>query len=100
LKDFLQPEKETNGLQPIEVTVDGEVRTFYRQTGDPNTGSADAIYFGGPDGIKISETDSVTPEGFWKPNLLGGSVEFDVDLSNMECGCVAAFYLIRMPAKD
>lgn len=34
---------------------------------------------------------------YYKPNLLGGSVEWDVDLSRHECGCIAAFYLVSMP---
>jgi len=36
---------------------------------------------------------------FYTPNLLGGSVEFDVDLSNAGCSCNIAFYLVKMPAK-
>lgn len=31
---------------------------------------------------------------YFLPNLLGGSVEYDVDLSQHECGCIAAFYLV------
>ena len=37
---------------------------------------------------------------YWKPNLLGGSVEWDLDLSNHECGCLATWYLVKMPGKD
>ena len=37
---------------------------------------------------------------YFKPNLLGGSVEWDIDLSNHECGCIAAWYLVKMPGKD
>ena len=37
---------------------------------------------------------------YFKPNLLGGSIEWDVDLSEHECGCIAAFYLVSMPGKD
>ena len=36
---------------------------------------------------------------YWTPNLLGGSVEYDIDLSNHECGCIAAFYTVMMPGK-
>lgn len=36
---------------------------------------------------------------FFRPNLLGGRVEWDVDLSAHECGCVNSFYLVYAPAK-
>lgn len=32
--------------------------------------------------------------------MLGGSLEYDVDLSAVECGCVTALYTILMPAVD
>ena len=48
-------------------------------------------------GTYLSETPWLDPNKYFKPNLLGGSVEYDVDLSRRNCGCVAAFYLIKMP---
>lgn len=38
------------------------------------------------------------PEMYFKPNLLGATLEYDEDLSMAHCGCDAAFYLVRMPA--
>lgn len=32
--------------------------------------------------------------------MLGGSVEYDVDLTEVGCGCVAALYTILMPSVD
>ena len=40
------------------------------------------------------------PSQYYRPNLLGGSVEYDVDLSQSNCGCVAAFYLVGAPGKN
>lgn len=42
--------------------------------------------------------ESVDASGYFKPQLLGGSLEYDEDLSQAHCGCDAALYLIRMPA--
>ncbi len=50
--------------------------------------------------ISTSATLDQSNPSYFKPNLLGGSVEWDVDLSNHECGCIAAFYLVSMPGKD
>lgn len=48
----------------------------------------------------LANSDSLDPNDYFKVNLLGGSMEFDVDLSDSGCGCVAALYTILMPAKD
>ena len=37
---------------------------------------------------------------YYTPNLLGGIFEYDVNLSNVSCGCVSALYTILMPAVD
>ena len=43
-------------------------------------------------------TPSLYSFGFFKLNLLFGSVEYDVDLSQIDCGCAAMFYLVALPA--
>lgn len=48
----------------------------------------------------LSRSASLDPNKYYKPNLMGGSVEYDVDLSQQNCGCVAAFYLVGMPGKN
>ena len=40
------------------------------------------------------------PTKYFKPNLLGATVEYDVNLSNRNCGCVAALYLVKAPGVD
>jgi hypothetical protein len=45
----------------------------------------------------FSTSQSWDPNAYFKPNLLGGSMEYDVDLSQAGCGCNAAFYMIGMP---
>ena len=47
----------------------------------------------------LSLTPELDPNNFYKPALLGGSVEFDINLNQQECSCVAAFYLVRGPAR-
>lgn len=37
---------------------------------------------------------------WYNPNLLGGSIEYDVDLSQTGCSCDFAVYLTRMPWID
>lgn len=42
----------------------------------------------------------MAPENFYKPVLLGGSIAFDIDQSNANCGCVNTMYLNSSPAVD
>jgi len=42
----------------------------------------------------------LTPDMFYQPNLLGGSFEYDIDLSQSTCGCLATIYFTGMPGID
>lgn len=101
-QDFFNAMIASNGnFEPLTITVNGQPKTVY--VAHPN-------WYSGVAGNNVN-----LPEGsrshFWvnqsydansvyRPNLLGGSVQFDVDLSNVGCGCIAAFYLVKMPPKD
>ena len=39
-----------------------------------------------------------SPDDILKGHLLGGSIEYDMDLSKTECGCDTAIYLVGLPA--
>ena len=88
----------------VNVTVDGEPRTLY-------IGTPDSYWFtgGGGDEVVIPpngraylvEKDNIDdPNNYFKPNLLGGYMEFDTTLANSECGCVLAMYMVSMPAHN
>jgi len=47
--------------------------------------------------VYLTESRTWDPNAYFKLNLLGGSMEYDVDLSEVTCGCNAALYLIGMP---
>jgi hypothetical protein len=46
------------------------------------------------------DSESVDPTKYFKPNMLGGSMEYDINLSQVGCGCVTALYTILMPSVD
>lgn len=48
----------------------------------------------------LSLSPSLDTSKFYSPNLLGGALEYDVDLSNVSCGCVSAVSVVGMPAVD
>ena len=51
-------------------------------------------------GYQLTRSDYYGPDNFYGVNLLGGSIEYDVDLSQSGCSCNAAFTLVYLPAKD
>ena len=42
----------------------------------------------------------MNPETIFKPKLLNGYMTYDVDLSTISCGCVAALYVSLLPGKN
>ena len=85
-----------NGFGAIQVKEDGVDKTLYLTPACSTSGGK--IDCAENKRATLSATPSLDPEGFYKPHLVGGSVEYDVDLSQMECGCVAALYTVTLPA--
>ena len=95
-------------FEPITVTVDDDATVLYAMSDRSRTGLAiDDFYSrltltGNPNGRSYFVTD-MTDDGndyFFKPQLLGGSVEFDIDLRGVECGCSTSLELLGMPGLD
>ena len=90
------------GFPTVDVTVDTRKKTLYIA----NTPWWQAE--GGSNNVKLphngraylSETPTLSPESYFKPKLLGGYMEYDVDMSQVTCGCVAALYTVLMPGKQ
>jgi len=85
----------------LTITEDGAAKTVYIASPFWYTGEGGdrvTLPYGGRS--YLSNTNYLDPEGYYKPNLLGGSLEYDVDLSQADCGCLATLYLVRAPAHD
>ncbi len=48
----------------------------------------------------LSLSPEIDTDNYFTPDMLGGYLEYDVDLSNVGCGCITAIYGINMPAVD
>ena len=48
----------------------------------------------------ISTSPTPDPYSYFKPNLLGGYVTYDINISDLPCGCITALYQVLMPAKQ
>ena len=47
----------------------------------------------------LAKVNEVDPAQYFKINVLGAILTYDVDLSKAGCGCVASLYMTRMPAE-
>lgn len=85
------------------VKVDGQDTTLYAV--QPNwsevtvVDSSD-ITFDHRNRVYFSWTDYLDTDQYFKPNLLGGSIDYDVDLSGVGCSCIAAVVLKLLPVKN
>ena len=94
-----QETNDTNGYASFTATVDGVKKTLYMAMGSGKS-NGNTITIPYNDRGIISESASLDPNHFFRPNLLGGVVEYDADLSTRNCGCIAAFYLVGAPGKN
>ena len=88
--------------EPFErffVEIDGFHTERYIVSDQDVTGG-DSLVLPNESRAILSYGPYLNAEGFWKENLLGGSVEYDVDLSQIECGCIASLYMVLLPAKS
>jgi hypothetical protein len=83
----------------IQIMENGIPKTLYVASYFKNS-AGNTIDMPFNSGAVLIESPTVDPNHFYKPNLLGGSVDYDVDLSLSNCGCIAAFYLFKAPGKD
>ena len=85
---------------PLQVEIDGVEQTLYVQYpfwSEASTSGSD-LTFDYNNRMYLSTSETQENGAFFMPSLLGGSMEYDVDLSDVGCGCVTALYSIVMPA--
>ena len=83
----------------MTITVDGSERTKYfkgQSFGTVDQPSSDSVRVHNNNNILIKD-DPYDGENFaFKPWIRGGSIEYTVDLSSQDCGCVAGVYAVAV----
>ena len=91
----------TNGdYAEIDIETDGVSQKYYVAATFAKTEGDATDYFVPANGRGyITTTPTLDPKNpqYFLPNLKNAAVEWDIDLSQHECGCIAAFYLVSMP---
>jgi len=103
MSNFLNLAQSKNNLDTIEIELDGEKKTFYIAAPFAQGSRADTelhVPSNGRGYIAETPTLDLKDPKYFKPNMLGGSIEWDIDLSNHECGCIAAWYMVKLPGVD
>ena len=95
----LESEVSAPSYTSITITENGQPKTLYVAMWNSQS-SGTTLKMPYNNGGTLLTTTPISPDAFYRPNLLGGSVEMDVDISTATCGCVEAFYLISAPGKD
>jgi hypothetical protein len=94
---------------PLKVQIDGVETTLYvaypKWWSEATTDGEKELTFDYNNRMYLATSREEDPEvmdptKYFKPNMLGGSFEYDVDLSQVGCGCVTALYTILMPSVD
>ena len=85
------------------MKLDEQPLKLYVQTpgwsSDVVVGESD-LSFGYNKKMYLSNSPTMDTSEYFTPNMLGGSLTYQVDLSNVGCGCLTAFYAVSMPAVD
>lgn len=90
-------------FDPIDITLNGKVMSLYATRFSWSTPkvSGDKAEIDGNGRMYFSTMPNNTaitdPDQIFKVNLLGGSIEYDIDLSGSECGCNTGIYMVQMP---
>ena len=86
---------------PITITENGQNKTLFI-VGTSTLAQSDENSFsiGKNSRVYFTTDDKMGPNNWYMPNLLGGSIEYDLDISQTGGSCDFAVYLTRMPWVD
>lgn len=105
----------SGGYPTLTITENGAEKTLFVQypewtPTDDITVAGNAVDFAATSGdgtkfeyskrLYLSESPTLDTAQYYRPNLLGGAIEYDVDLSDVGCGCVSSLSAVRMPVMD
>jgi len=77
-----------NGFAAVQITEDGVPKTLYVGVNSSESHDSTIVIPTNNQRAMLLESSSVDPNRIYTPNLLGGSVEYDVNLSQANCGCI------------
>ena len=83
------------------ITEDGSAVTKHFMTYPTSKGSisGSTLTIDNNSSMFMKDTMDDTVDAVYKPGIRGGSIKYDVDVSSVDCGCVAGVYLVKTSAE-
>jgi hypothetical protein len=80
----------------FDVSVNGDTKGMKLSTKDWAYAQTqgDRLTIGGNNSLFLRKTASLDESSVFKPRIRGGSIEYDVQVAGLDCGCVAGAYLV------
>jgi|Transcript_23508 hypothetical protein len=81
----------------IPLTIDGSSESKYAASKEWSgaTFNSDGVTIDSNNSLFLKNSKSSSEAATFQPDILGGSIEYKVNVSNIEAGCVAGFYLVE-----
>ena len=97
---YKQSQLDQQGLSTIDITIDGQPQTKYVLSRQCTGKKADYTCPLNSRGFIYNKPayDIESPD-YFAPKLLGGSIEWDVNMSKAACGTINSFYMVSMPTE-
>lgn len=83
--------------ESFEITQDGLTKGMFSQSKEFSVAYIEgkSMEIMGNNSLSIQEAQQASDSSAYKPNLMGGSIEYDVNLAGVNSGCVAGVYLVE-----
>lgn len=86
---------------PVKIMVNGQAQTKYVLSGDESKSfvqvNGDSIALSGGGRVYLGDNETISPNSFYKMQLLGKRLTFDVNIDKVGCNCNGALYFVTMP---
>lgn len=84
------------GFIDFDIKVNGTTKGMKLSTKDWAYAEAEGgrVSVGGNNSLFLRKSADLDEDSVYKPRIRGGSIEYDVQVSGLDCGCVAGAYLV------
>mmetsp|Transcript_11879 Transcript_11879/g.15125 ORF Transcript_11879/g.15125 Transcript_11879/m.15125 type:complete len:256 (-) Transcript_11879:1506-2273(-) len=80
----------------LKITEDSKVATKYYRTDDSKEVGSVGFVIPVDNFVSLKNDDLAGTSTFYMPNMVGGAIEYDLNLSSVGCGCVAGLYAVNV----
>ncbi len=81
----------------LKIKEDGQSKDTYLRTNPTSVFevSGDKVQIENNKSVFMKKENSAETSAMYKPNLVGGSVSYGMNVKDIDCGCVSGLYLVK-----